>query len=74
MDQLYRSLFIRRIFDSYRILCLPLYQMVCNYIEARYTPSFPYALLFMVGVFIVSVMADKVRLFIYKHTLLKLLK
>ena len=52
----------------------PLYQMVCNYIEARYTPSFPYALLFMVGVFIVSVMADKVRLFIYKHTLLKLLK
>lgn len=52
----------------------PLYQMVCNYIEARYTPSFPYALLFMAGVFIVSVMADKVRLFIYKHTLLKLLK
>ena len=52
----------------------PLYQMACDYIEVHYTPSFPYALLFMVGVFIVSVMADKVRLFIYKHTLLKLLK
>ena len=52
----------------------PLYCAACDYIEAHYTPSFPYALLFMVGVFIVSVMADKVRLFIYKHTLLKLLK
>ena len=52
----------------------PLYQMACDYIEAHYTPSFPYALLFMAGVFIVSVMADKVRLFIYKHTLLRLLK
>ena len=52
----------------------PLYCAACDYIEAHYTPSFPYALLFMAGVFIVSVMADKVRLFIYKHTLLKLLK
>lgn len=52
----------------------PLYCAACDYIEAHYTPSFPYALLFMVGVFIVSVMADKARLFIYKHTLLRLLK
>ena len=52
----------------------PLYCAACDYIEAHYTPSFPYALLFMAGVFIVSVMADKVRLFIYRHTLLRLLK
>ena len=52
----------------------PLYCATCDYIEAHYTPSFPYALLFMVGVFIVSVMADKVRLFIYRHTLLRLLE
>lgn len=50
------------------------YTMACNYIEAHYSLSFLYALIFMVGVFVVSVLADKVRIWVYKYTVQRWLK
>lgn len=52
----------------------PYYQSMCKYIESHYSLSFLYALIFMVGVFIVSVLADKVRIWVYKYTVQRWLK
>ncbi len=52
----------------------PYYQGMCKYIESHYSLSFLYALVFMVGVFVVSVLADKVRIWVYKYTVQRWLK
>lgn len=50
------------------------YTMACNYIESHYSLSFLCALIFMVGVFVISVLADKVRIWVYKYTVQRWLK
>lgn len=52
----------------------PYYKAACDYIEANCGCSFLYVVIFLVGVFIVSVLADKVRIVVYKHTVQKWLK
>ncbi len=52
----------------------PYYKAACNYIEAHYSLSFLYALVFLVGVFVVSVLADKVRIVVYRLTVQRWLK
>lgn len=47
------------------------YMTYCSYIETHFSLSFLYALIFMIGVFMVSVLADKVRICVYKYTVQK---
>lgn len=51
-----------------------LFVTACKYIESHYSLSFLYALIFMIGVFVVSVLADKVRIWVYKYTVQRWLK
>lgn len=50
------------------------FMTACRYIESHYSLSFLYALIFMIGVFVVSVLVDKLRIIIYQHTVGRWLK